>query len=142
MNFALPNMPRAVAPVRYQPTAPVRRGWLRPLSRIRYQLLGGLFFAVFLPALFRSEFDLRLTSGSLQNSVLATAIAVCVAAYAVRKMMPFPGVQATAFILPYLHRHLCRRGGRAPSASSRLLAVRIAREFSLGGSLVLVRHAH
>ena len=100
MTFALPNMSRAVAAARYQPALQTRRGWLRPLSRIRYQLLGGLFLAVYLPALFRSEFDLRLTTGSLQNSVLATAIAVCVGAYAIRKMMPFPGVQATSFILP------------------------------------------
>src|SRR5262245_29338937 len=100
MSFALHNVPRAVAAIRYHPANPTRRGWLRPLARIRYQLLGGLLVAVLLPALVRSEFDLRLTLGSLQNSVLATAVAVCVAHYANRKMMPFPGVQATAFILP------------------------------------------
>ena len=100
MNFALPNMLRAAGAAPYTAATPTRRGWLQPLSRIRFQLLGGLFFAVLLPALIRSEFALRPGLGSLQNTVLATAIAVCVGTYAIRKMMPFPGVQATEFLLP------------------------------------------
>jgi lipopolysaccharide/colanic/teichoic acid biosynthesis glycosyltransferase len=98
--YALPNMPRAPGAVQYGPAAPARRSLLRPLARIRFQLLGGLFFAIALPALFRSQFDLRPVIGSLENAVMGTAIAMLFGAYVLRRMLPLPGVQATSFILP------------------------------------------
>ncbi|MGH6925262.1 MAG: sugar transferase [Propylenella sp.] len=98
--YALPNMPRAAGAVQYGPAAPARRSFLRPLARIRFQLLGGLFFAVAMPALLRSQFDLRPVIGSLENAVLGTAIAMLLGAYVLRRMLPLPGVQATSFILP------------------------------------------
>lgn len=97
---ALPNMFRAAGAVPFQLAHPARRGVLRPLARIRYQLIGGLLIAVALPALIRGQFELRPSFGSLENSVLGTAIAVLFGAYIIRRILPLPGVQATSFVLP------------------------------------------
>jgi lipopolysaccharide/colanic/teichoic acid biosynthesis glycosyltransferase len=91
---------RAAGAVQYRSAGPVRRGLLRPLARLRFQLLGGLLVAVVMPWLVRSQFELRAVSGSLENSVLGTAIAMLLAAYVIRRMLPLPGVHATSFILP------------------------------------------
>jgi lipopolysaccharide/colanic/teichoic acid biosynthesis glycosyltransferase len=98
--YALPNAARATGAVPYSPAEPVRRGFLRPLSRLRFQLLGGLLFAVVMPALIRGQFELRPAISSLENSLLGTAIAMLIGAYVVRRLLPLPGVQATSFILP------------------------------------------
>jgi lipopolysaccharide/colanic/teichoic acid biosynthesis glycosyltransferase len=93
-------MARIAGIPRFEPLATETLGPLRSLARIRFQLLGGLALAVFLPALFKGAFELRPSPGSLQNSMLATMVAVCVGLYVLRKMLPFPGVRATAFVLP------------------------------------------
>ena len=98
--YALPNMSRSAGAVPYAPAVPVRRGLLRPLSRIRYQLLGGLLVAVVMPALLRGQLGLRPAIGSLENALLGTAIAMLLGAYVLRRMLPLPGVQATSFVLP------------------------------------------
>ncbi len=98
--YALPNISRTAGAVPYRPVAPVRGGFLKPLSRIRFQLLGGLLVAVAVPALLRGQFSLRLTYGSLENSAVATALALLLGAYVLRRMLPLPGVQATSFVLP------------------------------------------
>jgi lipopolysaccharide/colanic/teichoic acid biosynthesis glycosyltransferase len=94
------NMYRSEGAVSFPPLVPARDGVLRPLARVRFQLLGGLLLAVLLPALLRTQFDLRPAIGSMENTVLATAVAMILGTYAFRKMLPFPGVQATSFILP------------------------------------------
>src|SRR5687768_5769502 len=98
--IGLLNMYRSEGVVSFQPVAPAREGVLRPLARVRFQLLGGLLLAVLLPALLRTQFEWRPAIGSMENTVLATAIAMILGIYAFRKMLPFPGVQATSFILP------------------------------------------
>lgn len=100
MTFALPNIPKSTGVIRYRPAQPVRTGLLRPLARVRYQLLGGLLFAVLLPALLRNQFELRSTMGSLENSVFGTAVALVLGAYVLRRMLPYPGVQGISYILP------------------------------------------
>ncbi len=97
---ALPSMFRAVGVAPFQSAHPVRRGVLRPLARIRYQLIGGLLIAVVLPAMLRGQYELRPSFGSLENSVLGTAIAVVLGLYIIRRILPLPGVQATSFVLP------------------------------------------
>jgi lipopolysaccharide/colanic/teichoic acid biosynthesis glycosyltransferase len=82
------------------PTSSVRDGLLKPLSRIRYQLAGGILFTVVLPALLRSQYTKQPAIDVLQNTALGTAIAMIAGAFAVRKMLRFPGVQAISFILP------------------------------------------
>lgn len=95
----LPNILRAAAVAPFQFARPSRRGLLRPLARIRYQLAGGVLVAVLLPWLIRGHFELRPGFGSLENSVLGTAIAVLLGAYIIRRILPLPGVQATSFVL-------------------------------------------
>jgi lipopolysaccharide/colanic/teichoic acid biosynthesis glycosyltransferase len=93
-------MPRAAATAGYSAARPIRTGLLRPFARIRVQLIGGLIFAVFLPALLRNQFTIPQVGGSLENSIFGTALAMIGAAYVIRRMMPLPGVQASVFILP------------------------------------------
>lgn len=78
----------------------IRRGVLWPLARIRYQLAGGLVIAVLVPALLRARFELNMAGGSLENTVLGTTAAMIVGAYILRRLLPFPGVQGNAFVLP------------------------------------------
>ena len=77
--------------------APARHRFLR----IRYQLLGGLLFAVVLPVLLRS-FDgtLIIRAATTQNTVLAAIIAHVLGFFAFRRLGTFPGVAAAGFILP------------------------------------------
>lgn len=100
MTHVFSNMPRVAGAVTYRVGMPVRRGILRPLARIRYQLTGGLLVAVLLPALLRGQFDLRPVMGSLENTVLGTALAMMAGSYVVRRLHAHPGVQALSFILP------------------------------------------
>lgn len=100
MTYVLPNALRSVSAVQQSAPAPMRSGLLRPLARIRFQLIGGLLFAVLLPALFRSRIELHPAIGSLENSVLGTAAAMILGAYIIRRIMPLPGVQANLFVLP------------------------------------------
>jgi lipopolysaccharide/colanic/teichoic acid biosynthesis glycosyltransferase len=100
MTYALPNLARVTNAGHYSATLPIRQGLLRPFSRVRYQFAGGILIAVVLPALIRGQFDLRVATGSLENTVLGTAAAMLAAAYVLRRMLPYPGVRANSFILP------------------------------------------
>ncbi len=95
-------MQRAAGAVPVHPGDPSQGGLLRLLARIRFQLLGGLLIAVLVPALLRGQFELRLAPGSLENTVLGTTIALVLGAYAIRRLLPLPGVQATSFVIPAL----------------------------------------
>ena len=95
MNFAFPSVSRVIGT-----TEPTRVGFLRPLARIRYQLVGGLFVVVLLPALLRTQFELRGDQDSMTNAVLGTALAMLVGAYLIRRVLVYPGVQAISFVLP------------------------------------------
>lgn len=77
--------------------APVRH----PFIRIRYQLLGGLLFAVVLPILLRSLDGLWiLNAATTQNTVIAAIVAHILGFLAFRRLGSFPGVAAAGFILP------------------------------------------
>lgn len=96
---ALPEMPRVVGAFRYRAKGAVREGPLRWLARLRFQLGGGLVVAVLLPALIRGQWGLRLAPGSLENTVVATAIALIAGTYILRRVNSYPGVQASSFVL-------------------------------------------
>lgn len=90
--FGLISIPMA-GPV----VAPARHRFLR----IRYQLLGGLLFAVALPVLLRSLGGTWIISAATtQHTVLAALVAHVFGFIAFRRMGSFPGVAAAGFILP------------------------------------------
>lgn len=77
--------------------APARHRFLR----IRYQLLGGLLFAVALPVLLRSlDGTLVLYADTTQNTIVAALIAHVVGFVVFRRLGSFPGVAAAGYILP------------------------------------------
>lgn len=72
-----------------------------PLLRVRYQLLGGLFFAIGLPLLVRMAFEPRVIfSNNLHVTITAAAIAHLTAYFVYRRLGVFPGLAATGAILP------------------------------------------
>ena len=76
---------------------------LQLVTRIRFQLLGGLLFAVLAPALFRWP-DLSLitaqANASLQLAMLGSFLALVIGYWALRQVIAYPGVQATQYIFP------------------------------------------
>ncbi|RST85177.1 polyprenyl glycosylphosphotransferase [Aquibium carbonis] len=77
--------------------APSRHRFLR----VRYQLVGGLLFAIALPVLLRSFGGLSIISAvTTQNTVLAALTAHVLGFLAFRRIGSFPGVAAAGFILP------------------------------------------
>lgn len=86
-----------LVPMSVPVVAPVRH----PFIRIRYQLLGGLLFAVVLPILLRSLDGLWiLNAATTQNTVIAAIVAHILGFLAFRRLGSFPGVAAAGFILP------------------------------------------
>src|SRR5690554_4745790 len=72
---------------------------LRPLGRIRYQLLGGALFGVVLPAVLRFGIEVRLTAGgSLGNSVVGTFLAMVLGYYFLRRLTGFPGTSRVPYV--------------------------------------------
>ncbi len=85
------------------PRAPVRVIGNRRhlLSRLRFQLLGGLLVAVAVPALIRIAIDpYVMFSSNLQTTIIAAVIAHTLAFVSFRRMGNFPGLTATSYILP------------------------------------------
>lgn len=77
--------------------APARHRFIR----IRYQLLGGLLFAVALPVLLRSlDGTWIIAAATTQNTVMAAFVAHVLGFFAFRRLGTFPGVAAAGFILP------------------------------------------
>lgn len=74
------------------------RPWL---LRVRFQLLGGLFFAIILPALIRSSVDPGvLLSSNQQATMLATTVAHVLGFFAFRRLGNYPGIAAASYVLP------------------------------------------
>ena len=77
------------------------KGFRHPLQRKRYQILGGLLFAIGLPLAIRLAFDPRLIlTSNLQITVMAAAVAHVTGYFTYRRLGSFPGVAATGAILP------------------------------------------
>jgi len=73
---------------------------LANLGRMRFQLAGGLIAAVIIPAILRlSEMSLALHI-RYDNTLIGTFWAFCLGYLIFRKVTAYPGVRATAFILP------------------------------------------
>ncbi|UDL91646.1 sugar transferase [Mesorhizobium sp. PAMC28654] len=71
------------------------------LLRMRFQLLGGLTFAIALPALIRMSFDPEvIVSPNMQMTIAAAFIAHTTGYLAHKRIGNFPGVAATGYILP------------------------------------------
>lgn len=69
--------------------------------RTRFQLLGGIVFAVFLPYLLMSPFvDFFWNDQSKINTMAASIAAIVLGYYLHGRMTKFPGVQATFYIVP------------------------------------------
>lgn len=89
MNTALSRRPAAVASTRH------------PLLRLRYQLTGGLFLAIFIPLLARMALEPRVVlSINIQVTVTAAAIAHVMGYAIYRRLDSFPGVATFSTILP------------------------------------------
>jgi len=76
---------------------------LRLVTRIRFQLIGGLLFAVIVPGFARwPTSSLVPGSGldSLQSAMLGSMLALFLGYWALRQMIAYPGVQATQYIAP------------------------------------------
>ena len=74
---------------------------LAEVSRLRYQYLGGLFFATILPVFLRYGLDAPAnTSASFTNSLVASYLAFSIGFVFYRKLTAYPGVRAAAYILP------------------------------------------
>lgn len=78
---------------------PVQR---RPLvQRHRFQLGGGLIFAVLLPWMLRHAFGIEAGDGGLlRDTLVAGAVAVILGYYLFQSLSIYPGLQASFFILP------------------------------------------
>ena len=71
------------------------------LVRIRFQLLGGLIFAIALPALVRAAMGpAALASTNMQVTLVAASIAHVVGFYCWRRIGLFPGMAGASTILP------------------------------------------
>lgn len=71
------------------------------ISRMRFQLLLGLLVAVAIPALARGIFEPTVVPlVKVDNSLVGTLFAFLLGYLMFRKVTGFPGVRATAFILP------------------------------------------
>ncbi|MER8383597.1 sugar transferase [Mesorhizobium sp. M1399] len=71
------------------------------LLRMRFQLLGGLTFAILLPALIRLSFDQEvIRSPNLQVTIFAAFIAHTTGYFFYKRIGNFPGVAAAGYILP------------------------------------------
>jgi hypothetical protein len=85
-------------------TSPVgERQPLQLVTRIRFQLLGGLLFAVLAPAAVRWPNLSTVTSAeniSLQFALLGSFLALVIGYWALRQVIAYPGVQATQYIAP------------------------------------------
>ena len=81
-------------------TSPVKRD----LSmRLRFQLAGGVLLAVVAPAVFRSAVDRDpaiLFTQNMASSVAGTFVAVVLGFSIYRKMTVFPGIRASAYVIP------------------------------------------
>lgn len=71
------------------------------LSRIRFQLLGGLFSAVLVPAMLRFEFE-RISDASVsyEHSLIGTVCALFLGYLIFRKMTVLPGARAIVNVVP------------------------------------------
>jgi lipopolysaccharide/colanic/teichoic acid biosynthesis glycosyltransferase len=79
----------------------IRNGRLRFLARIRWQLVGAVLIALFLPLVLRQQTNLLTRPlGSSESALAGTAFALLLGAYGLRKMAVYPGVQAVSFVLP------------------------------------------
>lgn len=71
------------------------------VHRVRFQLLGGLAFAIFLPVLTRISFDSSiLYYTNLQITILAGIVAHTIGYFAFRRIGNFPGIAASGYIFP------------------------------------------
>ncbi|MBV9929925.1 MAG: sugar transferase [Alphaproteobacteria bacterium] len=69
--------------------------------RIRFQLGVGLLAAVLIPYAIRYQFDIRAGDlAALNNSLIATTLALVAGYYAFRRVSHYPGVRASYHILP------------------------------------------
>lgn len=71
------------------------------LLRMRFQLLGGLTFAILLPALIRLSIDQEvIRSPNLQVTIFAALVAHTTGYFFYKRIGNFPGVAAAGYILP------------------------------------------
>lgn len=71
------------------------------LLRMRFQLLGGLTFAILLPALMRMSFDREVIwQSNMQVTIVAALIAHTTGYFLYKRIGNFPGVAAAGYILP------------------------------------------
>ena len=74
---------------------------LRLIGRMRFQLLAGFVCAVIVPLIARSIYEpLNLSAMAADNSTLGTLGALLLGYILFRKVTGFPGVRASAYILP------------------------------------------
>lgn len=71
------------------------------ISKIRFQFLGALFFAVFLPAFVRGNFTIAgLTHGNLPETITGMFFAVLIGYFFYIRLITFPGVKTDSYIFP------------------------------------------
>ncbi|MFT3722200.1 MAG: sugar transferase [Hyphomonadaceae bacterium] len=75
-------------------------GVLLQLVRMRFQVIGGFIFAVMLPAYFANQMSLAEAFDIRDPSFLGTLWAFLLGYLIFRKVTGYPGVRATAYILP------------------------------------------
>src|SRR5579871_3035370 len=73
---------------------------LLQLARMRFQLTGGFMMAVIAPALVANRFNLRTALNLSDPAFVGTLWAFLIGYLVFRKLTAYPGVRATAFILP------------------------------------------
>lgn len=73
----------------------------RALFRNRFQLLGGLAFALLLPYALRFNlFDVGLTSSGLTNTAVGAALALSVGFFFFRRLTDYPGTEGISYAIP------------------------------------------
>jgi len=83
-----------------QPETPLRRV-LHQLGRLRYQLLGGLVFAVCMPVLMRWGLTAQgWTTPTQINTLMGSAIAFVAGVFLLRELGGLPGVRRTYYVIP------------------------------------------
>ncbi len=75
----------------------IRRPWI---TRVRFQLLGGLFFAVVIPAVFRSQNHLDFFYRPNELSTIIGSLIAMVSGFVImRRLSNFPGISAGSYII-------------------------------------------
>ncbi len=73
----------------------------RSIFRNRFQLVGGAFFAVLLPLIFRFDLaNVPLTQSSMANTIVGSVFALTFGFFFYRRLIDYPGTEGISYAIP------------------------------------------